>query len=480
MVRSTDFNRFQDKLRKGNVQLYYLGWNADYPDPKFLLPPRRQREQGRQGRRNASTTRTPNSTLFRADERTWTTPRGAALIHRMTRILQHDAPGFRAAPQATPSAMPGSRTAKPNDVGNNILKYQRIDTAERQRLRRRWNRPVVWPLGWVCPLAATLVPAWSVTGGGRGGRGQGFRRVRPRWKPVSAGGGSIPCWRLLPISGGPSPFARPARPGARFSRLTAELLALPEAEAEHLASDGRRPWHGFAAIFRRLPAGRTGGYPRRRPPPQPLRAATGPGRFPAASAARSRPSPAPPRPAAGRPRLVRRQGPPGTPAGPRMAGPATSLEIDPLLCADGLQTRRAGPGRPEIRRCDALAAGGCPGPGSIWSPCTPAAISIAGPCGMARSAGWRRSTSPLLLLPRRGGGLRPWPAERPSGWRGTTCAWPSPRPSPLRPAWPASGIGRWPGSWGSTPCAGRSRERYRPSLPPAGPAAADFAGFAGP
>jgi ABC-type transport system substrate-binding protein len=40
VVRSTDFNRFQDKIRKGNVQLYYLGWNADYPDPEnffFLL-----------------------------------------------------------------------------------------------------------------------------------------------------------------------------------------------------------------------------------------------------------------------------------------------------------------------------------------------------------------------------------------------------------------------------------------------------------
>ncbi|MDQ5916971.1 MAG: peptide/nickel transport system substrate-binding protein, partial [Pseudomonadota bacterium] len=40
VVRSTDFNRFQEKIRKGAVQLYYLGWNADYPDPEnfmFLL-----------------------------------------------------------------------------------------------------------------------------------------------------------------------------------------------------------------------------------------------------------------------------------------------------------------------------------------------------------------------------------------------------------------------------------------------------------
>jgi hypothetical protein len=37
VVRSTDFNRFQEKIRKGAVQLYYLGWNADYPDPENFL-----------------------------------------------------------------------------------------------------------------------------------------------------------------------------------------------------------------------------------------------------------------------------------------------------------------------------------------------------------------------------------------------------------------------------------------------------------
>ena len=40
VVRSTDFSRFQEKLRKGAVQIFYLGWNADYPDPEnfyFLL-----------------------------------------------------------------------------------------------------------------------------------------------------------------------------------------------------------------------------------------------------------------------------------------------------------------------------------------------------------------------------------------------------------------------------------------------------------
>ena len=36
-IRTTDWNRFQEKIRKGSQQLYILGWNADYPDPDNFL-----------------------------------------------------------------------------------------------------------------------------------------------------------------------------------------------------------------------------------------------------------------------------------------------------------------------------------------------------------------------------------------------------------------------------------------------------------
>ena len=39
VVRSTDYNRFQDKIRKGNAQIFEWGWNADYPDAgEFPVP----------------------------------------------------------------------------------------------------------------------------------------------------------------------------------------------------------------------------------------------------------------------------------------------------------------------------------------------------------------------------------------------------------------------------------------------------------
>ena len=46
VVRSTDYNRFQDKIRRGDTQMFYFGWNADYPDPEnflFLSKARRAR-----------------------------------------------------------------------------------------------------------------------------------------------------------------------------------------------------------------------------------------------------------------------------------------------------------------------------------------------------------------------------------------------------------------------------------------------------
>jgi ABC-type oligopeptide transport system substrate-binding subunit len=36
-IRNTDYNRFQDKMRKGSAQFFFWGWLADYPDPENFL-----------------------------------------------------------------------------------------------------------------------------------------------------------------------------------------------------------------------------------------------------------------------------------------------------------------------------------------------------------------------------------------------------------------------------------------------------------
>jgi hypothetical protein len=49
---------------------------------------------------------------------------------------------------------------KPNQIANNLLKYQRIHVAKRESQRAAWNRPVLWPLvAGTMALAAVALPA---------------------------------------------------------------------------------------------------------------------------------------------------------------------------------------------------------------------------------------------------------------------------------------------------------------------------------
>ena len=167
VVRSTDFNRFQEKVRKGAVQLYYLGWNADYPDPEnflFLLAG----SEGKVAKSGENASNYANPEFDRLFERLKNMesegPRGAerlTIIRQSIALLQHDAPwiyGFH--PKSYTLGHVWLDNRKPTDVGNNILKYQRLDVAQRQRLRQEWNRPVLWPLAAAAlVLVAVLLPA---------------------------------------------------------------------------------------------------------------------------------------------------------------------------------------------------------------------------------------------------------------------------------------------------------------------------------
>lgn len=150
VIRATDFNRFQDKIRKGAIQLYYLGWNADYPDPEnfFFLLNGPEGKVHRGGENASNYENAEFDRLFARMKAMDNTPERLDLIRRMNRILHHDAPWvFGLHPKSYTLSHVWLKNRKPNDVGNNTLKYQRIDAAERARLRREWNRPILWPLG---------------------------------------------------------------------------------------------------------------------------------------------------------------------------------------------------------------------------------------------------------------------------------------------------------------------------------------------
>lgn len=163
VVRSTDWNRFQEKIRKGASQIFYFGWNADYPDPENFLflfygPQSRVKHNGE----NASNYANPEyDRLFERMRSMDNTPERQRIIDQMLEILRRDAPwvwGFHPKDYTLGHAWLYNR--KPSKVGNNTLKYQRIDPVLRAQKRAEWNRPVVWPLLLVLVVVgAGLAPA---------------------------------------------------------------------------------------------------------------------------------------------------------------------------------------------------------------------------------------------------------------------------------------------------------------------------------
>ena len=162
-IRTTDWNRFQDKIRKGDTQTFRLGWNADYPDPEnflFLLhgPQSRARTQGE----NAANYLNPEyDALFEQVKHMANSPERQRLIDRMVDIVRADAPWIWGVhPKSYSLRHSWVSNNKPNTMARNSMKYLKIDPARRAELRAQWNRPVVGPLMWiVLLLIASAIPA---------------------------------------------------------------------------------------------------------------------------------------------------------------------------------------------------------------------------------------------------------------------------------------------------------------------------------
>ncbi|MDR1647976.1 MAG: ABC transporter substrate-binding protein [Zoogloeaceae bacterium] len=165
VVSATDFNRFQDKIRKSAAQLFYLGWNADYPDPEnffFLLHGPENQQNG--GENKVNYQNPAFDRLFQRMKAMDNTPERQALIAEMTRLLQHDAPWIAMFhPKAYTLTHGWLKNRKPSEVGNNTLKYLRLDAALRARQIRDWNPPRRWPLALFAACAALLIwPAYRL------------------------------------------------------------------------------------------------------------------------------------------------------------------------------------------------------------------------------------------------------------------------------------------------------------------------------
>lgn len=151
VIRATDYNRFQDKVRGAKTQLFMWGWNADYPDPEnflFLL-------DGAQASINSNGTGVNSANydnpeynrLYKKIKTMKNTPKRKALIDQMVSLVREDAPwAFGFHPKSLQLYHSWYHNAWPNPLANNTLKYKRVDAAERTQKQAEWNTPVYWPI----------------------------------------------------------------------------------------------------------------------------------------------------------------------------------------------------------------------------------------------------------------------------------------------------------------------------------------------
>lgn len=160
-VRATDYNQFQDKVRRGKHQIFTWGWLADYPDAEnflFLLygPGAKSVHDGE----NAANYQNPEYDRLYARLRLMDDgPAKQAVIDQMVRILQEDAPwSFGYFPYASGAYHRWVHNGKPSIMVRDQAQYYRLDTADRSNSLRQWNHPVYWPV--VALVALIGLMAW--------------------------------------------------------------------------------------------------------------------------------------------------------------------------------------------------------------------------------------------------------------------------------------------------------------------------------
>ncbi len=159
VIAATDYNQFQDKVRRGAYQLFLWGWIADYPDPEnflFLL-------YGPMGRRQSGGPNTANFADPRYDE-LFVRMRGMAdgaerlaVIEDMRGILERERPWIELYHPVDYAVHHGwLRHVAPPALSLPTMKYWDLDPALRARQRQAWNHPIRWP---AAALAAAVLAA---------------------------------------------------------------------------------------------------------------------------------------------------------------------------------------------------------------------------------------------------------------------------------------------------------------------------------
>ena len=160
-IRATDFNQFQEKMLKGKQQVFWWGWNPDYPDVEnflFLLfgPNSKARFEGE----NSANYENPEyDKRYRLVAQMEDSPARQKLIDEMVDIAREDAPwAWGYFPYAAGAFQQWVPNGKYGIFVYDHTLYYRVDPELRAAKQAEWNRPLWWPL--LLIAAGALWLAW--------------------------------------------------------------------------------------------------------------------------------------------------------------------------------------------------------------------------------------------------------------------------------------------------------------------------------
>lgn len=155
------YSALEEKVDRGEFQLCSATWGPDYPDPEnyvFLLYSRNSRVRDH-GPNRANYANPQYDRLFEQMRSMDDSPQRLAIIRQMRAIVQEDCPLIPYLNDEPYTLLqPWLYNMKPHALAYDVMKYYRVDGAERATLRRDWNRPNYLPAA-VLLVAAVLLLA---------------------------------------------------------------------------------------------------------------------------------------------------------------------------------------------------------------------------------------------------------------------------------------------------------------------------------
>ncbi len=163
-ARPTDYNRFQDRMRQGSEQIFFWGWNADYPDAEdFLFLMTTDQGAVKYGGDNQTNYSNPEyDALYKRVKDLPDGPERQHVIDKMVSIARDDAPWmFGEFPGSTRATQAWVSNVRPSSVVLDSVKYMRIDGTMRAAKIAEWNRPRLWPIALILLVVFLIFwPAW--------------------------------------------------------------------------------------------------------------------------------------------------------------------------------------------------------------------------------------------------------------------------------------------------------------------------------